>query len=50
MVTWPDITFPPINLYTVPPAWFFYATAKEKIEMYYREVMLIEPSKEEDEE
>jgi len=29
-VTWPDLSFPPINLNILPPAWWFYATREER--------------------
>ena len=29
-ITWPDLTFPPINLYVLVPAWFFYASEEER--------------------
>lgn len=33
IVSWPDYTFGPINLWTVSPAWWFNMTMKEKIKM-----------------
>ena len=29
-VSWPDLTFGPVNLYSLPPAWFFYMSREEK--------------------
>jgi hypothetical protein len=42
MITWPDIYFPPINLYALPPAWFFYMTAKEKWDYFKQKALLVE--------
>jgi hypothetical protein len=27
---WPALTFGPVNLWTLPPAWWFYMTSEEK--------------------
>lgn len=32
-ITWPELTFGPVNLYSVLPAWYFYLSEEEKNEM-----------------
>lgn len=33
-ITWPDLSFPPVNLWVVSPAWFFRADADERRAYY----------------
>jgi len=35
-VSWPDLSFGPVNLYSLSPAWFFYLTADEKRQLAYQ--------------
>lgn len=35
-VCWPEITFGPINLLTLPDAYWFYMSTKEKMEEFHR--------------
>ena len=37
-ITWPDLKLPPINLKVLVPAWFFYASEKER-EDYFNEIL-----------
>jgi hypothetical protein len=32
-INWPDLTFPPVNLWSLVPAWYFYMSAEEKEEL-----------------
>lgn len=34
-ITWPEMRFAPVNLWTVCPAWYWYATAEERREFLY---------------
>lgn len=33
IISWPEMTFGPVNLYSLPPAWFFYLSAEEKMQL-----------------
>jgi hypothetical protein len=37
-ITYPDINLPAINLWVLPPAWYFYATQEERTK-YYEELL-----------
>ena len=30
-IMWPDLKFGPVNLLSLPPAWFFYLSSEEKM-------------------
>ena len=38
VITWPDINLPAINLWVLPPAWYFYATQEER-HKYYEDLL-----------
>jgi len=38
-VSWPDMTFGPVNLHSLPPAWFYYMAVEEKAEFMRREFL-----------
>lgn len=38
VITYPDINLPAINLWVLPPAWYFYATQEERTK-YYEDIL-----------
>ena len=38
VITYPDINLPAINLWVLPPAWYFYATQEER-KKYYEDIL-----------
>lgn len=38
VITYPDIELPAINLWVLVPAWYFYATDKER-QKYYEDIL-----------
>ena len=34
VITYPDVNLPAINLWVVPPAWYFYASQEERTKYY----------------